>query len=123
MKFLEIAFTCYSVTDLARSRDFYEKILGLKPALNFEKDGKGWFEYEIGSGTLAITNMDPEGWPPAEFGAAVALEVVDFDAAIAELKAAKVKFSTEPVDYPSCRMAMICDPDGSKLCIHQRKAK
>ena len=27
----EIAFTCYPVTDMARARNFYEGVLGLKP--------------------------------------------------------------------------------------------
>jgi predicted enzyme related to lactoylglutathione lyase len=51
------------------------------------------------------------------------LEVADFDAAIAHLKAAGVKFKMEPFPTPVCRMAMISDPDGNTICIHQRKAE
>ena len=31
LKVTEIAFTCYPVTDMARAREFYEGVLGLKP--------------------------------------------------------------------------------------------
>jgi predicted enzyme related to lactoylglutathione lyase len=51
----------------------------------------------------------------------VALEVEDFDAAIAQLKQHNVKFRIEPMDTPVCRMAMVFDPDGNTLCIHKRK--
>jgi predicted enzyme related to lactoylglutathione lyase len=119
MQILEFAFVCYPVTDLARAREFYEKVLGLKPGINFVDQGKGWIEYDLGPHTLAITNM-ADDWKPSPQGAAVALEVADFDAAIAELKAKNVKFTIEPMDTPVCRMAIICDPDDSKICIHQR---
>ena len=33
LKVTEIAFSCYAVTDMARARDFYEGVLGLKPTM------------------------------------------------------------------------------------------
>jgi catechol 2,3-dioxygenase-like lactoylglutathione lyase family enzyme len=121
MQILEFAFVCYSVTDLPRARNFYEKILGFQPAKTWVDGAKGWIEYELGPHTLAITNMaDGDDWKPGPGGGAVALEVADFDQAIAELKAAEVKFAIEPTHTPVCRMAIICDPDGGKICIHQR---
>jgi catechol 2,3-dioxygenase-like lactoylglutathione lyase family enzyme len=123
MQILEFAFVCYAVTDLALARDFYEKVLGFTPAKKWLDGDKGWIEYEVGPHTLAITNMaEGEDWKPTPGSPGVALEVADFDAAIAELKAAKVKFALEPCDTPVCRMAMICDPDGSRICIHKRNA-
>ena len=77
------AFTAYPITDLARSRAFYEKLLGLKPATTWEGDGKGWIEYELGDGCLAITNSSGDQWKASKDGPAVALEVADFPAAIA----------------------------------------
>ena len=121
MQILDFAFVCYAVTDLARAQDFYEKVLGFTPTKKWIDGDKGWIEYEVGPHTLAITNM-ADNWPPTAHGAAVAFEVADFDAAIAELKAANVKFTIEPCDSPVCRMAMICDPDGSPICIHKRNA-
>ncbi len=120
MKVTEIAFTCYPVTDVARSRAFYEGILGLTPAMVSESEGGTWVEYEIGAGAFAIGKM--EGWPPSPAGASVAFEMDDFDGAIAELKAAGVPFKMEPFPTPVCQMAFVTDPDGSSVCIHKRHA-
>lgn len=116
----EIAFTCYPVTDMTRSRAFYEGVLGLKPTTVSESGGGSWAEYEIGAGAFAIGRM--VGWEPSSGGATVAFEVEDFDAAIAKLKAAKVSFTMEPISTPVCRMASITDPDGSPVTVHKRRA-
>ena len=78
MKVTEIAFTGYPVTDLKRSRQFYEVVLSLKPSHVSGDDSKAWVEYDIGPGTLAITNGAPD-WKPSAGGGAVALEVDDFN--------------------------------------------
>lgn len=116
----EIAFTGYPVTDLARARKFYEGLLGLKPSKTFGEGDKMWVEYDVGPNTIAITNTSPE-WKPSSDGPAIAFEVADLDAAVATLKAAAVKFVFEPMDCPSCRLAIVSDPDGNTLAIHQRK--
>ncbi len=120
MKVIEIAFTGYAVTDLARARDFYEKTLNLAPASVFEHDGKGWVEYEVGPHTLAITDMNPD-WKPSKDGGGVALEVEDFEEAISWLKSHGVTFYFEGMESPVCHMALISDPDGNSICIHKRK--
>lgn len=121
MKINEIAFVCYPVTDLKRARGFYEDVLGLKITHSFGNiEETAWIEYDIGPGTLAIGNGAPE-WKPGG-GPTAGLEVDDFDAAIAELKAAGVQFMVEPTDTPVCRMAIVADPDGNAVTIHKRKA-
>ncbi|MGA2245665.1 MAG: VOC family protein [Verrucomicrobiota bacterium] len=123
IKATEIAFTCYPVTDMARARKFYEEVLGLKSTVVFgEPGGMQWTEYDIGSGTLALGGGAPD-WRPREDGAALALEVEDFDAAIAHLRAHNVKFKIEPTATPVCHMAFIYDSEGSLICIHKRNAK
>lgn len=122
MKVLEFAFVGYPVTDLARARDFYENTLGFVPASTWIDGDKGWIEYEFGPHTLAINNGDLEQWKPSPDGAGVALEVDDLDAAIAELKEKGVTFVMEKTGSPVCHMALIADPDGNRLCLHQRKA-
>lgn len=118
-----LAFTGYPVTDMPRARAFYEQVLGLKSTVVFEHDGRHWIEYGIGADTLAISNMSAEMWKPSADGPVAALEVADFDAAVATLKAAKVKFLLEAMDSEMCRMAVVADPDGNSLCIHHRHAK
>jgi predicted enzyme related to lactoylglutathione lyase len=123
IKISEIAFSCYAVTDFARARAFYEGVLGLKATTLFgEPGGNQWAEYEIGPGALAI-GCAPGMFKPSPDGCSVALEVEDFDAAVAALKQHNVTFRLEPMDTPVCRMAMVFDPDGNTLCVHKRKAK
>ena len=119
LKVIELAFCCYAVTDIKRSRDFYEGVLGLKPTTNIEGQ---WVEYEFGPYALAI-GCAPGMFKPNPDGCMAALEVENFDDAIAHLKQHNVKFRMEPMECPPCRMAMIFDPDGNSICIHKRKAK
>jgi predicted enzyme related to lactoylglutathione lyase len=120
LKITEIAFTCYPVTDMARARKFYEGVLGLKPAIAFgEPGGMQWTEYDIAGGTLSLGCGAPD-WTPRADGCSVGLEMEDFDAAIAHLRASSVTFRMEPLSTPVCRMAFISDPDGNTVCIHKR---
>lgn len=121
MKVTDIAFTCYPVTDLRRARRFYEGILGLKEARFFGSDDKGFVEYDIGAGTLGIGNGAPD-WNPSPGGGSAALEVEDFDAAIALLKTNGCRFRLEPLETPVCHMAIVSDPDGNSILIHRRKS-
>lgn len=117
-----IAFTGYPVTDIPRARAFYEQLLGLQSTTVFEHEGRHWIEYDIGAGTLAITNMSAEQWRPGAGGPCLALEVADFDAAVEHLRAANVPFAVEPFDSGACRLAVVSDPDGNSLTIHRRAA-
>src|SRR6266436_9170302 len=120
MNVIEIAFIGYPVTDLKRAEKFYAGLLGLKESRRWGDENKAWVEYDIGPGTLAITNMADE-WKPSANGGGAGLEVDDFNAAIAELKKAGVKFIWEAQDTPVCHMALVSDPDGNSICIHKRK--
>lgn len=119
MKVNEIAFSCYPVTDMARSKAFYEGVLGLEVTMDHEMEGGHWVEFDIGTGTLAI-GIAP-GMDPSPDGCSVALEVDDFEAAVAELKAAEVEFNFGPIETPVCHMAFVRDPDGNSIGIHKRK--
>ena len=114
----EIAFTVTPVTDLGRARSFYEGLLGLQPTSLYEE--AGWVEYEIGAGAFALGKADDK-WKPSASGSTVAFEVDDLDATLAKLKESGVTFDMEAIDTPVCRMAVVLDPDGSKVMIHKRK--
>lgn len=118
----ELAFTGYPMTDATRARAFYEGVLNLKPTLNFEHEGKDWIEYDIGPSTLALTNMYAK-WKPSSDGPALALEVTDFDQAVAQARASGVKFLSEPMLTSSCRLVIIADPDGNTLMLHKRNPR
>lgn len=121
--FKDIAFVAYAVNDMAKSRAFYEGVLGLKP--NDEYNGTGnpdWVEYNIGNGTLGLGHA-PDMWKPSEDGASVALEVNDFDAAMVMIKEKNIPIKMGPHDFPSCQMVVILDPDKNKLTLHKKKSK
>jgi len=112
-----VAFFAYPVTEISRARSFYEGVLGLKLDHNYND---AWLEYDIAGQTFAITTM-AEGEKPGARGGFIALEVDDFDAWIAKIKAADISFLVEPFETPVCRMAVIADPDGNGITLHRRK--
>lgn len=117
----EIAFSTYPVTDMARARSFYEGVLGLKATMDHDMGDSGhWVEYDIGPGTLGLGRYP--GWQPTADGCTVGLEVDDFDAAVAKLKAADVPIKMGPFETPVCHMVIVLDPEGNSVTIHKRKA-
>ncbi|MDR3404432.1 MAG: VOC family protein [Chthoniobacter sp.] len=117
MTFTEVAVTNYPVHDLATSRAFYEDVLGLQPSRVIPMDGGcGWVEYELGSHAFGIGKVP--GWISCPN---CALETDDLDAAVAALRKAGTTFHKEPFETPICRMAVVIDPGGNILTIHQRK--
>ena len=119
MKVKEIGFVAIPVTDVTVARKFYEDVLGLQQSGEFMNGH--WIEYGIGKDTLAIANVGAH-WKPSDQGTSTALEMEDFDEAIAELKKANVTFAAEAFETPVCHMAVIQDPDGNKIMIHKLKA-
>jgi predicted enzyme related to lactoylglutathione lyase len=113
-----VAFIAYAVKDLAASRRFYEETLGLKLARSPHGD---WFEYDVGDTTFVITSADADHPVPVR-GALVAFEVDDFDRELERLRKAGVAIKGEIGESPFCRYAIILDPDGSELLVHQRKS-
>jgi catechol 2,3-dioxygenase-like lactoylglutathione lyase family enzyme len=119
IRYKEIAFVAYPVTDIARARKFYEGVLGFKPNAPLKSETQMWIEYDIGHGTLGIGCS--EQWKPSEDGPSIALEVQDFNVAIATLREHNVPIIIGPLEMPTCDMATVRDPDGNKLTIHRRK--
>ena len=104
---------------MARARNFYEGVLGLKPNAPVKSPDVHWIEYDIGPGTLGI-GSSPR-WLPSSDGPSVALEVEDFEAAVATLREHSVPIIIGPMETPVCHMATVQDPDGNKLTLHKRK--
>jgi len=122
IKISEVAFIAYPVSDINRSRDFYENLLGLSPGeFNHEIDGmpgKYWIEYDVGNVTVAISNA----WEPSgQSGPSVAFEVDNLEEAVSHLKKAGVTFLADHIETPVCCFALIADPDGNGITIHKRK--
>ena len=94
-----------------------KKQLGLQVETRWEDK---WVEYAVGSGTFAIQNV--MGGPPSGHRGVVAFEVDNFDETLADLKAAGVPVEMDAYESPVCWMAIVNDPDGNSVCVHQRKA-
>jgi len=83
---------------MARARKFYESVLGLKPNAPLKSENPHWVEYDIGS--------SPQ-WLPSQDGPSVALEVEDFDTAVATLRQHNVPIIIGLLELPSCHMAAV----------------
>ena len=118
VKVHEIAFTGYPVTDRQKAKAFYGDVLPLKETMDLDLETGFWLEYNIGAGTLALSNM----WnAAAHAGPSIALEVEDFASAVETLKAKGVPFDVEPFERSVCPIAVIADPDANLITIHTRK--
>lgn len=118
----QMAYVAYAVDDMTEARRFYGVTLGLEETGVLMKEGIAiWAEFEIPGGqTIAIANSGKR-WEPDRQGGRICFEVSDIEAAVAQLGAAGVQFYQALTDYPICRMALISDPSGNTLAIHQIK--
>ena len=119
MKINQFALVCYPTKDMAKSRAFYEGVLGLVPNGEFTSDQ--FTEYNVGDSALALGNMD--GWEPNAGGGCAILEVEDFDGFVKMLQDKGVVFTMGPMETGVCHMGLFHDPEGNSLMIHRRKAK
>ena len=115
----DIAFVCCPVTDMKKSRAFYEGLLGLVPSEEFGVNDQ-WIEYNVGNSTITLGCSDQ--WKPSKDGPSAALEVDDLAALVAKLKDSGVSFKIEIQDFPGCSMAAAYDPDGNVLAFHHKKS-
>jgi predicted enzyme related to lactoylglutathione lyase len=115
----QIAFVYHCVTDIVRARDFYERVLGMRVALEYEgAPGKWWIEYDVAGVAFAITNVSE---PRGNGGAVLAFEVADVEGAAKVLQAADAMFVEPLTEYPRCRSFTVTDPDGNQIGFHQQK--
>ncbi len=119
MKPRAVDFVSYSVTDMDRSEAFYRDMLGLDVEVARGKPGTraaGYMELDAGGTVISLTVL-----PQLHPNAIVALAVEDVHAAVEELRGKGVSISMEPIETPVCLMAVVADPDGNRILIHQRK--
>ncbi len=125
MKITEFAFIGHPVASLQRARRFYEEVLKLPAPHVIDGTLEGDFdmlEYEIGPHTLAITTAWTDGKSPEHPSRGLVVEVDDFPEAVRHLQAHDVSFELGPFEGADCFIAVILDPDGNRIGIHQHKA-
>lgn len=126
MKITEFAFVGHGVASLRQARKFYEEVLGLPTpqVIDGTLDGDfGMLEYGIGPHILAITTAWTGGKPPEHPSRGLVVEVDDFAKAMEHLHTHGVPFELGPFEGPSCSIAVILDPDGNRIGIHQRSKR
>jgi len=118
MNILGIDFTYFAVSDMQKSITFYRDVLGISLA-GLAHEGK-WAEFEINPGTLVL-GQDFDFTSPG--GGTVALAVEDVKAAVEELEQKGITLHSALGESPVCYWAIVQDPDGNGIIIHQRKDK
>lgn len=107
MKAVQLHHTSINVNDVARSRQFYERLLGLEP-LERPDFGVPGVWYGIGEGQLHLIQCEPMGMAIDPSGPHFAVQVRDLDEARRELAAAGL----EVLD-PGHDQIWVRDPDGN----------
>ena len=107
----------YDVSDVKRSIDWYQDVLGFKVQYHLEE--MGWCEMEthipkVNVGLSQVEHPEVNGGPTLTWG------VNDIDAARTELEAKGVKFDGETQEIPDMvKLATFFDPDGNHLMMYQ----
>ena len=115
MKIRAIDFVAVNVSDMERAKRFDRDTLGME--FPIWDDTPRWQEFQSEPVALALRE-DRQG---AGSNAAVALAVEDVAAAVEELRAMGVTIEGGPFEAGVCSSALIRDPDGNLLILHQRK--
>ena len=117
----DIAYVAYPADDVAGTRAWYEKVLGLTFAGPYLEEGiEKYNEAHLGSGCFSLMSSEWVGRKPGT-AASVVFEVDDVERAIRMLREKGV--TVEDVwDGPVCKQTSLCDPEGNKVTLHEKKA-
>ena len=108
-----VAFTMYPVSDMARAVAFYRDGLGLVES-GLKSDA--WVEFEVGGTTFGVGNFEQVGKPGT--AQSLALEVADL-AGLRKALAERGIETSDPYAMESCSIAVVSDPDGNQIWLHQ----
>ena len=122
IKPVELSHAAFRIGDVDRSREFYEKALGLKPISRPEFSFGGMW-YGVGSGQIHLIVSKPHDGPDPT-GPHIAIEVEDLDAAKASLREMGVPFLDGDAMRATLkeedrrrlgRQIWVLDPDGNTV--------
>lgn len=108
----KIAFVSHPTRDMAASKKFFGEVLGLKASANHEDK---WCEFDTPDGkSIAL-----DTFAPVEKGPYLALETDDIEKEMSRLRKRGVTALMDIMDNKVCKMAIILDPSGHSLMLHQ----
>ena len=123
--FVKSLVTIYT-NDIAKSADFYGRVLGLEESYRFPKEGAvEHIEYSIGSTTLGISSpvgLVSHGMPPATPGHPfeIGLKTNNLHEVVEHLRTESVVILKEPTLSDAGNMyAYFADPDGNWISVYQ----
>ena len=116
IKVRAIDFVVYNAANMNRSKKFYAQLFGLKRGHEY---ASFWAEFATKPVTLALCS--PNKGSKWRGKTAIAFAVDDVYEAVAKLRRAGVKILMPPEETSVCHKAFIADPDGNRICLHQRK--
>jgi predicted enzyme related to lactoylglutathione lyase len=102
-----------------RAEAFWRELLGLDVEVARGKPGtraNGYMELDAGGVAIGLVAM-----PQTHPNGIVALAVDHVGEAVEELRGKGVKIAMETIESPVCWMAVVADPDGNQVLLHQRK--
>ncbi len=117
-----VDFVSLPTRDLARAADFYEQVVGLRRSKSWGQENPLGIEFENGTVTIALMDVERLGIEFSPHRAPIAFHVEDFDAARAELASRGVTFDSDTIDSGVCHQVYFRDPDGNAIGIHHRYA-
>jgi predicted enzyme related to lactoylglutathione lyase len=118
MNITGVDFAIVQTQDFDRAVDFYENTLGLERSIQY--GSHPGMEFETGSLTLAVLEIEKFGQPFSVSKSAIMFQVDDVPAARAELEGKGVPFQGDIIDSGVCHQAFFSDPDGNTLGLHHR---
>lgn len=95
--------------DLARSRDFYRDVLGLKLKVD---QSPNWVEFELNDGPTLVLHQKTELVAVRPGSLQLGFAVANVDRFVADCAAFNVPVFQDPYDEAFGRIAVIGDPDG-----------
>lgn len=108
----KIAFVSHPTRNMAASRKFFGTVLGLAQTAGYEDK---WCEFDTPDGkTIALDTFSP-----TDKGPYLALETDNIEKELARLRKRGVPVVMDIMDNKVCKMAMIQDPNGHSMMLHQ----
>ena len=111
----KIAFVSHPTRDMAASKKFFGDVLGLKQTMVHEDK---WCEFDTPDGkSIALDTFSPP-----DKGPYLALETDNIEKELARLRKKGVPVTMEIMDNKVCKMAIVKDPSGHSIMLHQMEA-
>lgn len=120
MKVRALDFVSYVVTDMDRAEAFWRDTLGLEVEVARGAPGtrgNGYMELDAGGVAIGLVALPDHLYP----NGVVALAVEHVGQAVEELRGKGVSIVMDTIESPVCWMAVVADPDGNQVLLHQRK--